>query len=375
MTYFDNSASTFFKPDCVVSAVANTVKYLPANPGRSGHSETIKGARLVSNTRRKCAEFFELDGEVVFTLNCSAALNLAIFGCARNGHVITTAYEHNSVLRALHELKRRQIIDYTVVFPRGETITAQEIEREIRPDTYMVAVNHVSNVSGGKADLAPIGELCRQKNLLFLVDGAQSAGYTRVSMDEMKIDLLSLAPHKGLHGVQGIGALLVGSHAASAIKPVQFGGTGNESESLAQPDFLPDGFEVGTLPLPAIAGLSAALDYTFKRGKDAAKRTSELSLRLRRGLFAISDLTLVSSAQPTGGIVTFTCPHVYPSDIADILCSEYDICVRAGLHCAPFAHKALGTFDGGAVRFSVGCDNTEAQIDFAVRAVREITAR
>lgn len=378
MIYFDNSASTIYKPREVVCAAANALRFLSANPGRSGHSAAMRGAALVASARRKCAAFFGLkdcDG-VIFTENCTEALNLAIFGTARRGHVMTTALEHNSVLRPLYALKSRGNVSFSVVSPGcGGAMTAEAVERAIRPDTYLVVVNHVSNVTGAIAPIAEIGRVCRRRDVLFLVDGAQSGGYVDIDMDEMNVDMLAIAPHKGLHAPQGVGALLVGDRAKAALRPILYGGTGTASDELSQPSDFPDGFEAGTLPGPAIAGLCAALCRCEREGYKDREIINELSLRLRRGLYSIDGVKILSPENALSGIVAFNVRDYDSGEVADILSSEYDICVRAGLHCAPLAHKYLGTLGRGAVRVSLGYDNTLREVDFFLRAVGEIAGK
>ena len=272
MIYLDNSASSYYKPQQVINAVANALQYLPANAGRSGHSEALKGAKLVLNARNKSAEFLGLtNGNIIFTDNCTGAINMAIMGVVKKGHIVTTVYEHNAVLRTLYALKNSGIISLSVAMPneRGQ-ITADGVQKHLTEQTFMVVVNHISNVTGAINDIAGIGELCRKKGIIFLVDGAQSVGYEKVNMDEMKIDLLAVAPHKGLHAPQGVGVLAVRD--GIDLKAVRFGGTGTESDKLSQPQTLPEGLEVGTLPIPAIAGLTSAIEWTKKHENDNRQR-------------------------------------------------------------------------------------------------------
>ncbi len=370
MIYLDNSASTLFKPPEVINAATNALKFLSANPGRSGHSAALKGAALVETTRRKLCEFVGAnEHETIFTASCTAALNLAVFGTARRkGHVVASAREHNAVLRPLYELKRRGIITLSV----ASEPTADEIARLIRPETYLVAVNHVSNVNGEVARIKEIGWLCREKGLPFLVDGAQSAGYIDVDVSSNNISMLAVAPHKGLRAAQGVGALVVKK--SIRLNPIVFGGTGTASHELLQPTDKPDGFEAGTLPLPAIASLCAALSVAKKNFAARSEKTRDLYSKLYEGVKAIPSAVVYSGPNSPCGILAFNLASLAPSEVADVLSSQYDICVRAGLHCAPLMHERLGTLDsGGCVRASIGCDNTDEQIDFVLRALREIS--
>lgn len=377
MIYFDNSASSFHKPAEVINAVKNALSFLSANPGRSGHSAAMKAANLVYSARSKCAEFLGLNdpNRVIFTDNCTGALNLAILGSVkRGGHVVTTVFEHNSVLRPLFELKRRGIISLSVAQPDcSGVITADAIERLITPKTYLVAVNHVSNVTGAIAPIHEIGKICRKHNILFSVDGAQSVGYVDFDMQGANVDMLAVAPHKGLHAPQGVGVLCVSERVV--LRPVKYGGTGTASHELRQPDDMPEGFESGTLPTPAIAGLCAAIGVCRRDSFNRRRTVSELSSRLRRGLSSISGVKILSPENALSGITAFNIDGLDSESVSDVLSSDYDICVRAGLHCAPLAHEYLGTLKSGAVRVSLGYDNTAAEIDFFLKAVKEIAGK
>ncbi|MCL2797902.1 MAG: aminotransferase class V-fold PLP-dependent enzyme [Firmicutes bacterium] len=374
MTYFDNAATTFYKPEPVQKAVVSAMKFLSANPGRSGHALSIKAAQLVHKTRAKTAEFVGLArGNIIFCLNCTQALNYAILGSVREGgHVITTVLEHNSVLRPLFELQRAGRIGLTVLPPdKSGAVSASSVQKALTADTYLVATNHVSNVTGAVAPIKEIGALCRKYGILYLVDAAQSCGYAHVSMDGDNIDLLALAPHKGLHAPQGLGVLAVRENVP--LSPVLFGGTGTDSTSVYQPRELPEAFESGTLPTPAIAGLNASLSWTRKHMADAHERLSVLGEYLTAHLQKIHGITLYSAPDSSPGIVSFNIGDLHSADVANILSEQYDIALRGGLHCAPLIHKHLGTLDQGIVRASLGIDTTYAEVDFLLRAVREVS--
>ena len=372
MIYLDNSASTFFKPDCVVNAVKNALDFLPANPGRSGHSLSNKGAMLVQKTRDKLCRLVNLnDGDAIFTANCTDALNLAILGGIKRGHIITTVFEHNSVLRPLYELKRQNKIEITVVSPKnGYELTAEDFTRAFRRDTVAVVAVHISNVTGAISPLFKLGELCRQHGALFIVDGAQSVGYTTVDMDRSNIDMLAIAPHKGLHATQGVGVLMV--RRGVKLTPIRYGGTGTSSHDLSQPIDIPDGFETGTLPTPAIAGLCSAISWCERMDSQNKEIIKNLSDRLICGLKDIDGVTLFRPDNALNGIASFSIDGLSSDFASNILSSQYDICVRSGLHCAPLTHAFLGTQKNGLIRISLGCDNTIPQIDYTVSVIREI---
>lgn len=379
MIYLDNSASSFYKPPCVVNAVKNALEFLSANPGRSGHPAAVKAAALVFAAREKCADFLGLkdsDG-IIFTDNCSGALNLAVLGTLTNGgHVVTTAFEHNSVLRPLYELKSRGKVTLSVAMPdKNGVITADSIESLINEKTRLVIVNHVSNVTGAIAPVAEIGKICRKKDIIFLVDAAQSAGYLDIDMQSANIDLMAVAPHKGLHAPQGVGVLAVGERARKSLRPIKFGGTGTESYRLSQPTDFPEGFETGTLPTPAIAGLCAAISWCRKNELKNRETVNELSMLLRKGLENTDGIKILSPPNALSGIIAFNITGAKSESVGDVLAAEYDICVRAGLHCAPLIHEAMGTLKSGAVRVSLGCDNTAGEVKFFLKAIREIAAQ
>ena len=373
MIYLDNSASTFYKPDCVIGAVTSAVKYLSANPGRSGHIASIKGANLVQKTRERLADFLSLpqDGNVIFTPSCSSAINLALIGSAKKGHIVTTVFEHNAVLRTLYALKKCGLISLSIALPnKAGIIDDKQIEPLIRNDTFLVAVNHVSNVTGAVADITSIGNLTKKRGITFFVDGAQSVGYLDVDMQKSNVDMLSVAPHKGLHSVMGVGALLVKN--GVALRPITYGGTGTSSRSLIQPTDMPDGFEVGTLPLPAIAGLCSAINWCKDTRQDNYQKISLLSSFLYDGLKSLGcEIYTPSSAM--SGIFAFNLGRIPSQEVGNILSSSYGICVRSGLHCAPLIHEHLHTPTQGAVRVSLGCDNTEEEIETLVYALKEIS--
>ena len=368
MIYFDNSASSFYKPPEVINAMANTMRFLPVNSGRGSHTLARRAGMLVYNTRRKAAALLKTDDErIVFTAGCTEALNLAIFGSpVKGGNIVTTVMEHNSVLRPVSELKRLGRVSVTFTLPQADAVI-----KAISPATYMVVVNHVSNVTGEKIDVAKIGDFCRRKGIVFVVDGAQSVGYHPIDMQEAKIDLLAVAPHKGLHAAQGIGILAVGENVK--LKPIKHGGTGTQSLSLNQPDDLPEGFEAGTLNLPGIAALNAALSYTAKHFEANVERLKSLSAHLFEGLSKMRNVKIYSSAASLG-IISFNLKNMTSMEAGDILSDQYDIAVRCGLHCAPLCHRYYGTENTGMIRASLGVDNTFGEINVFLDALREMTA-
>jgi cysteine desulfurase family protein len=375
MIYLDNAASSGFKPDNVINSIKNTLKYISANPGRSAHGRALCAARLIGKTRALVSEYFNgfCDDNVIFTSGCTMSLNLAVIGTAiRGGTVVTTALEHNSVLRPLYELRQKGIINLVITSPDGQgAVTAKEINDALTPDTYLVAISHISNVTGVMNPIEEIGALCRKKKILFLVDAAQSAGHVPIDCRTSHIDMLAISAHKGLHGPQGAGALLFDGGAVR-LHPIIYGGTGTSSDEIAQPEDSPEAFESGTLNTPGIAGLNAGIRYVAENARHIEKTVDNITGIIYDGLSAIKNLTLFSPRKSPSGIVTFAVKDITSSTVGDILNSKYDIAVRSGLHCAPLIHRHLCTLETGLVRASVGPDNTAYEAYRFIKAVNEI---
>lgn len=371
MIYLDNAATSYIKPDCVISATADALVNYSANPGRSGHNKAAQAARLIETARSKLRDYFGLgeSGHAVFGYNCTQALNFAILGFSKVGHFITTSYEHNSVLRPLYALQDSGAAYLTVVEPRPDgAIHPSDIIKSVNLNTVMIIINHLSNVNGALAPIKELGEFCRYRNITLLVDAAQSAGHIDINMTRDNIDMLAVAPHKGLHAPQGIGALLLKE--TVKLKPILFGGTGSQSLSRLQPDSLPESLESGTHATPAIAGLSAAVDWVRANGPARAQKVHELSTRLYYGLRAKNYIKVYTPEHFChNGVITFNAANLYSATVATLLNRHFDIAVRPGLHCAPLAHKFLGTQESGAVRVSLSADNTPADIQALLDAL------
>ncbi len=374
MIYFDNAATGGFKPNAVIEAATTAIKYLSANPGRSGHRLSITGAKAVYDCRVALGELFSCPPEkVIFTKNCTEALNLALFGTVKKGgRVITTALEHNSVLRPLNYLKSRGLISLDVVEPTPQKDVYSCIKERISKDVYLVACTAVSNVTGYALPLKEIGQLCRDNDILFLVDGAQGAGHIRLDMQELNINALALAGHKGLSGIMGSGALLIDGQ--NEVSPLIHGGTGTQSFNLFQPEEYPERLEAGTLNLPAIMALCEGAKFVNKNLSSFGAHLLSSTARLIDGLKQIDRVTLYSTPNRSG-IVAFALADKTSAEVADILNHEYDIAVRGGAHCAPLTHRLLGTEDCGLVRASLATQNSFREIDFLIKAVKEISNR
>ena len=371
MIYFDNAESGGRKPDQVLTAVQSSIKTC-ANAGRIGHKLALACATLVQDCRNALNMFF--DGHsfdrVVFTQNCTEALNIALLGVLQQGdHVVATCMEHNSVLRPLEHLKKSGIITYDIC-PLDHTgnISPDNLLPLIKENTRLVAVTAASNVNGAIPPLAKIREVLPEKVLL-LCDGAQGCGHIDIKMRGAGIDLLCVAGHKGMLGIQGSGALLFSERVDPA--PLLFGGSGSISFSLDMPDFYPDRLEAGTLSYPAIISLLEGTRYLTLHLAQTQSRLLMLTSYFLKGLISMGAYTVYSISNPCG-IVAFRHKRLQSEHIADILSTRYGIAIRGGLHCAPLMHEALGTLDGGLARVSFSHFNTEKEIDKLLLALEEI---
>lgn len=371
MIYFDNAATGAFKPNAALSSAENTMRYLSVNPGRSGHRLSVTGAQIVYDTRKLLANYFSATPErVIFTKNCTEALNLAILGTAKKGgNVITTVFEHNSVLRPLYHLESQGLISLTVVSTRTENLVSA-IENAITDNTYMVVSTAASNVTGEVLPFRKIGALCKKHNLLYLLDGAQGGGHLPLDMKADNLSMLALAGHKGLCSIMGVGALIISDNVS--VNPITFGGTGTESFSTVQPEFYPERLESGTLNLPAIASLEGGARYALGNVLLFGSTLLEYTAKLIGGLENVPSIKCYSKPNKCG-IVAFSHAQIPSADFADILNERYDIAVRAGLHCAPLMHKFLGTEDSGLVRVSVAPQNSARELSTLLKAIKEIS--
>jgi len=379
MTYLDNAATSWPKPPAVAREMVRFLEEIGANPGRSGHRLSVEAGRLVYQAREALAALFDLPDplRIVFAPNATYALNLALRGLLHPGdHVITSGMEHNAVMRPLRALEAQGVALTVVPCAPDGTLDPEAVRRALRPETALIVLNHASNVCGTILPVAEVGRIARQAGRLFLVDAAQTAGVLPISMQEMKIDLLAFTGHKGLLGPTGTGGLAIGERVPlERFEPLVRGGTGSRSEYETQPDFLPDKFESGTLNAVGLAGLLAGLNYLQERGL-AAIRAQELALtgRLLAGLQGIPGATVYGPPDPARrvAVVSFNLAGLLPSEVALLLDERYDIACRPGLHCAPAAHRTLGTFPAGTVRFSLGPFNTAEEVDRAIQAVSSL---
>lgn len=371
MIYLDNAATGGFKPENVQNAVSAGLK-LCANPGRSGHRLSVALAERVLACRNLLSELFGGYGfeRVVFTKSCTEALNLALLGTLNAGdHVITTALEHNSVLRPLEHLARAGVITYSVVPLKDGRLDYDAFPSLVKENTRVAAVTSASNVTGETVDLKKVRSLLPERVLLF-ADGAQGAGHVRISMREAGVDALALAGHKGLHAMQGAGALLFSDRVNP--RPLLFGGTGSESMNLGMPDYYPDRLESGTLSYPCIASLFEGALVVQAHREEHAERLYTLTETLLAWLAPLGAYRAYSKPNPCG-IVSFAHATLPSEEVATRLSERYDIAVRGGLHCAPLVHRSLGTAPQGLVRASFSPFQSLREARALIRALREIS--
>ena len=375
MIYLDNAATGGYKPNCVIDKTVSVIKYLNANAGRSGHRLSKTGLEFIYSARKTVSDFFNNNSveKVIFTKNCSEALNTAILGTLKvGGHIITTVFEHNSVLRPLYSLKEKGVITLTVVSPEnGKNITASDIEKAITPNTYLVIVNNISNVTGTVNDIENIGLYLKDKNILFMVDGAQSAGHINIDMNKFAINILCVAGHKGLYGIAGSGALIIDEK--TDISPTFCGGTGTETFNLSAPTNYPEKLEYGTLNLPAICSLDEGIRYIGNNLDFISKQLSLSSEFVIDKLSKINGVKTYSTPNPAG-IVAFSVKDNSSIEVAEILSDNFNIAVRGGFHCAPLVHKFLNTEEDGLVRASICLNNTKRELNALIDAVKYITS-
>lgn len=377
MIYLDNAATTLRKPPGVAEAVLRAME-TAGNAARGAYETSLKASREIFELRGKIARLFNCAdiSHTVFTQNATEALNIALFGLIEAGcHVISTNLEHNSVLRPLYALEEERgvLLDFVPARADG-TLDYEDFRRLIRPETAFAVCTHASNLTGNLLDLERIGAICREHGLGFIVDAAQTAGSFPIDMQKQHIDVLCFTGHKGLFGPQGTGGLCFGD---VDIKPWKRGGSGIFSYDRHQPAEYPTRLEAGTLNSHGLAGLSAAIDFINETGTSAIGRREEgLARRFYEAVRRIPGVKVYGDfkTSPRAAVVSLNIRDYDSGAVADALAQQYDIAVRAGAHCAPRMHRALGTEDQGAVRFSFSYFNTEEEADEASRAVAELAA-
>jgi cysteine desulfurase family protein len=378
--YLDNAATSWPKPEAVYAAVDGYQRAIGAAAGRGAYSEAVAAQRIVADARRGCADLWGVGDadRIVFGFNGTDVLNLAIHGLLRPGdHVVTTVCEHNSVLRPLAAAVRQLGVEATYVECDGAgVVDPRSVQRALQPRTRLVAVTHASNVTGAIQPIAEIVRLARSGDALVLVDAAQSAGHVLLDAEQLGVDLVAASGHKGMLGPLGIGMLYVRPGLEATLRPIRQGGTGTHSTVEEPPEEMPHRYEAGNLNMPALAGLAAATRFLLDRTiESVAAHEAELVEQLRAGLRPLAHVRVLGPAAGVeqAPVVSITVDGYDPQDFAAALDSAFGVQCRAGLHCAPRMHAALGTLPrGGTVRFSVGWSTSAADIDRAIEAVAAI---
>jgi len=365
--YLDNAATTFPKPPGVIGAVNRCLKNYSANPGRSSHKLSQRAAEEVYTCRQKLCDFFGADTPegVIFTANCTTAVNILLKGVLTAGdHVICSSYEHNAVVRPLSKLKTLGVeYDVAGVYSDEPSSVVSSFEALIKDNTKMIICVHASNVNGVVLPIKEIGEMAHSHGLLFAVDAAQSAGVLEINMKSMNIDYLFVAPHKGLYSPMGVGVLLADNEIGDTLIE---GGTGSLSSSMLQPDFYPDRFESGTVNLPAICGISSGLDFVNAKGiRNIYHHEHKLVSRLYKLLTKTHGVKVYNAEFEIGKTVPVLSFNIdgYSSEEVGELLNKSGIAIRSGLHCAPLAHKTIGTINIGTARVCPSIYTTEREID------------
>lgn len=377
--YLDNASTTFPKPRSVADSMYNFLTTIGGNSGRSNHSNSLKTNRILYDTRELLANFFNFDSpeNVIFTNNITASLNTLINGTIKSGdHVITSSMEHNSVIRPLYQLKELLNIEIDIVSANIEGfINPQDILKLIKPNTKLVVLSHASNVTGSIQPIKEIGAICKANNIFFILDSAQGAGVLNIDFKEMNLNALAFTGHKSLFGPQGIGGFIIDNKLNEICKPLIVGGTGSLSHSISQPDFLPDKFESGTLNMPGIIGLYEGIKFINEESLDSIYGyTKNLRSYLIGELLNIDNIKFYGdrSALDSTTCVSFNINNMDTSELSFELDNTYGIKNRSGLHCAPLAHKTVGSYPSGSVRLSISYFNKKSEIDYTLKAISDI---
>jgi len=379
MIYLDNAATSWPKPCEVLKAMTEVLEIAGGNPGRSGHSLSIKAARVMYDTRESIASFFNSNDplRVIFTSNATHAINIVIRGLLKPGDsVVTSSMEHNAVMRPLRDLEKKGLDLRIVPCTPDGCLNVKDVSRAVNGNTRLIVINHASNVVGTILPIAEIAPIAHHVGALLLVDAAQTAGAVPIDMQAMQIDFLAFTGHKSLMGPPGIGGLIIGDNVdASKIEPLMRGGTGSQSELEEHPERLPDKFESGTPNIVGIAGLYAGIQWVTGRGvKEIRSYEKELIWALIMGLKNISGIKIYGTLDPekATAIISFSISGRRVSELGLRLDEEFCIMSRVGLHCAPAAHKTIGSFPEGTVRLAPGVFTTMDDIKKAIRALERL---
>lgn len=376
MIYLDNGATSFPKPLSVRQNVDISLKKFSANPGRSGHSLSLRAAKEIFECRKRLKELFNVNSEeeIIFTENCTMALNTVIFGLLSEGdHVLISSMEHNSVTRPLESLKDKGVTYSTFDYSYDDNETVDNVRNLIKPETKLVICTHASNVFGIRFPIERICALCHAYGILFCVDSAQSAGVFDIDVGTNQYDFVCTSGHKSLYGPMGTGVLILNNR---NLKPLLYGGTGTESVKKSQPEGLPEKFESGTQNMNGISGLKAGVDFVKNRGiKNIYNHEYKLAKRLFNGLANNRKVITYNKSFDYGKVapvVSFNIDGVYSEDLVAKL-NKYGIMTRGGLHCSPLAHTTMNTIENGTVRVVPGAFNTINDINYLLNVIRKLT--
>ncbi|HGG0418670.1 aminotransferase class V-fold PLP-dependent enzyme [Clostridium botulinum] len=380
--YLDNAATTYPKPEKVYSSILNYMKNVGASPGRGGYENALTGDRMVYKCRQSLINLFNFNKieNVIFTSNITASLNILIKSIVKDDwHVITSSMDHNSVIRPLVSLEKSNKIELDILDCSEEgLINIEDFKNTIKDNTKLVVLSHASNIVGTIQPLETIGKICKEKGIYFIIDSAQTAGVLPLDFQNLNCNALAFTGHKALLGPQGIGGFIIDDKLNNIATNFIEGGTGSLSESTLQPDFLPDKFESGTMNTPGIAGLLAGIEYINEEGLNIIKEREEyLSREFINGLLNIDSIKVYGplDASLRTATISINSSKIDNSELGFLLDNEFGIMVRTGLHCAPLAHKTIGSFPQGTLRFSFGAFNDIKDINYALYALNSILSR
>jgi cysteine desulfurase family protein len=380
--YLDNAATSYPKPASVYSSVLNYMMNIGSNPGRGGYSTSLEGGRIVYQTREALMRFFNFHKpeNVIFTPNVTTALNLLIKSVVQDGfHILATSMEHNSVLRPLTTIKARQNVEVDILECSKEgLLNIDDFKMALKSNTKLVVMSHASNIIGTLQPIEEIGKLCRERGIYFIVDAAQTAGAFPLDFISLGCSALAFTGHKGLLGPQGVGGFILTDEMNEACASYIEGGTGSLSDSIIQPTFLPDKFESGTLNTPAIAGLLEGIRFIEKEGINTIlEKEQYLTEQFMTGLSVIKGIEVygLKDILSRAAVISINARNIDNSELGFILDHEFGIMARTGLHCAPLAHKTVGTYPKGSIRFSFGPFNEPTDIHYALDSLDKILRR
>ncbi len=372
----DNAATSFPKPECVYQAVDHFNRYLGASPGRGSHRQTVQAGSIMLEAREALARLFNIEdcSRIAFALNVTEALNIGLKGFLKPGdHIITTSLEHNAVARPLSGLTREGVEWTTIPCDSEGNLRTDLLKREIRSNTRMICMLHASNLTGTIMPIAKVGKIARERGIIFMVDSAQTAGVLDLNVEKQYIDILAFTGHKSLFGPQGTGGIYL--RPDIQLRTLKEGGTGSLSESMEQPDHMPDRLESGTPNTPGIAGLLAGVEFIMETGIENIRQHEQLlTSQLLEGMQEITGVKVygADSQLPRTAVLAFNVKGMDCGDLSMRLDYEFGIVSRSGLHCTPMAHEALGTLQQGACRLSPGFFNTEEDVSAVLEALHSI---